>query len=144
MHRYHTRLQAKKQAQMRHLLATQVQPLRLLSATLPQEDQKRDVHVITSLLAKCDTAQNKAERIEICIEIFDYLSTHPLLIRTHDGFRNVVTQKIKEFENEIQEERRDLKTGRSDRSLDKWRETARILGLLDVLEELSQRLKLHL
>jgi len=143
MHRYYTRLQAKKQAQMRQLLeAQQAASLRLLNARLPEEEQKkRDIQTISSLLSKCDSAQNKVDRIEICIELFDYLYTRPLLIKIHDRFRSVVTQKITEFEKEIREERQSLKMGRLNQSIAKWRETAHILGLFDVLEEISQRLK---
>jgi hypothetical protein len=142
MPRYYTRLQAKKQAQKRLLEAQQAASLRLIDARLHEEEQKkRDINAIRELLAKCDTAQNKVDRIEICIETFDYLYTRPLLIKIHDRFRSAITQKITEFEKEIREERQSLKMGRLNRSIAKWRETAQILGLVDVLEEISQRLK---
>lgn len=166
MHPYRTRLQAKKQreaqelrtaeieaAKMRRLIAEKAEatvapscpPLKAAPSCPPlNEEMKNDVRFIRSRLDLIPRADSALERTEISIEIFDYLADHPLLIKTHERFHNVIEQKIIEFQMAIQMERQELKSGPSNRTMYEWKQQAKILGMFDILEELIRRVKVHL
>jgi predicted Ser/Thr protein kinase len=121
MHRYPTRFQVKKR-------------------TLTDE-RLRDINVIKELLAKSASSPCRVDKMETVIQLFEYLITHPFLIQNHASFREVISQKIAEFERNIRDERQSLKREYVNRSIAEWREMAQILGLMDVIEELSCRVK---
>ena len=122
MHRYPTRFQVKKRL------------------TYPSE-RLRDLNVINELLAKSASSPYRVDKMETSIQIFEYLITHPFLIQNHAIFREVISQKIAEFERNIRDERQFLKMEYVNRPIAEWREMAQILGLMDVIEELSHRVK---
>ena len=127
MHRYPTRFQALKQ-------------------TLSLDDQiKRDLRVINDLLVKCNAAESRRDHTEICVKVFQYLCIHPLLIHVHNGFRNAITQKIKQLEQDIRVVRHSymmeaLEMHRLPSNATQ-REKNKISELFIVLEELFQRIK---
>ena len=138
MHRYPTRFQAKMQSH----LSLEVQKAQQAIAALSNYSQiQKDVNFLNILLAKNTSSASRVDRMEAAIKLLDYLVTHPLLIQNHASICNVVGRKIAEFKEDIRLTRQNLKETYVSRPMAEWREIAHVLGLMDVIEELSCRVQ---
>ena len=65
---------------------------------------KYTAHVIRYLIDECNKAQFEDQRIQIVEKIFNYLNKNPNILIYEPKFRNSVVNKMKEFENHINEQ----------------------------------------
>ena len=149
MHRYPTRFQAKNQVLIQRTLEIQKaaiaqqqkQAQQSVSSLSNYSETMRDVNVLNELLAKNASSMCRIGKMEAAIQLLEYLMTHPLLIRNHASICNVVGRKIAEFKEDIRLTRQNLKVTYVSRPMAEWREMAQVLGLMDVIEELSCRIQ---